>query len=434
MYPWSTTTKRPSMTISLRPDGSFRCLPALERARVASRRSRVGVPAYVFLVALLAVALPVGAQAQAMGSVSGRIVDDATGQPISEAIVRIVGTDIEVLTGETGAFTLSMIPAGEQQLRLEHLAYGEHTRSVLVERDGELRFEVRLSQRAIELEPLVVETLSDLDQRRVSTGFAMNEVLVDEIDHAARTGQTLSELLRDRLPGAFVRGSCLEGRGITGLSRCREVRIVLDGIPISSPGTLLTTMPISNIERLELLSVGEAGARYGSLGGNGVLLIETKTGRRPDRALDEETRLTGFDWSAETEPYPWPKVFGSAFLLNAVGMGASYLLYKDCFELTGESSLGLRTKCDGFKTTASGFVSLGMPNLAGSFAARWAGSTARSRGRLLPMAIGAMLTSMSGYLLVIYGQPAAEVAGGVVLALGVPAFITLSDRVFRTLR
>ena len=193
-------------------------------------------------------------------------------------------------------------------------------------------------------------------------------------------------------------------------------------------------MPISNIERVELLSAGEAGARYGSLGGNGVLLIETKTGRRPDRMRDEETRLTGFDWSAETESYAWPKVFASAFLLNAVGLGISYAMYEDCFRTTGEGDLGLRTVCGGFKTTASGFVSMGLPSLAGSFAARWAGSTSRSRGRLLPMAVGAMLTTMSGYLLVIYGQPAAEVAGGVILGLGVPAFITLSDRVFRTLR
>ncbi len=412
-------------------DGLWRLLFTLNHARVASGRALV-VPG--FLATSLFVTFPGDAHAQAAGSVSGLVVDDQTGRPISEAIVRIMGTEIQVLTGESGAFLLSMVPVGERQLRLEHLAYGEHTRRVLVEPDSELKFEVRLSQQAIELAPLVVETLSELERRRESTGFSMNEVVAEEIDQAARTGQTLSELLRDRLPGAFIRGSCLESRGPTGGSRCREVRIVLDGIPISAPGTLLSTMPISNIERVELLSAGEAGARYGSLGGNGVLLIETKTGRRPDRMRDDEDRLTGFDWSAEAEPYGWPKVFGSAFLLNAIGMGISYAMYSDCFQLTGESDLGLRTVCGGVKTTASGFVSMGLPSLAGSFGARWAGSTSRSHGRLLPMAVGAMLTTMSGYLLVIYGQPTAEAVGGVILSIGVPAVITLSDRVFRTLR
>lgn len=295
-------------------------------------------------------------------------------------------------------------------------------------------FEVRLSQRAIELAPLVVESLSELDERRVSTGFSMNEVVADEIDEAARTGQTLNELLRDRLPGAFTRGSCLESRGARAGSRCREVRVIMDGVPVSSTSALLSTMPISNIERVELLSAGEAGARYGSFGGNGVLLIETKRGIRPDRLQPEGERLTGFDWSLETEPYSWPKVFGAAFLANALGLGISYALSSDCFRVTEEASLGLRTVCDGFKTTAAGFVSLGLPSVAGSLAARWAGSTARSRGRVLPMAVAGALTAMSGYLLVIHGDPAAEATGAVMLGITVPALMTLSDRVFRSLR
>ena len=403
----------------------------LECARVALRRDRAVLSA---CVALLAALVPEAALSQTAGTVSGRVVDERTEQPVSEAVVRIAGIEVEALTDGAGLFSLSMIPVGEQLILFEHLAYGEHSRRVLVEPDGHLQFEVRISQQAIELAPLVVESRTDLERRRQSTGFSMNEVEAEEIDQAARIGQTLSELLRDRLPGAFIRGSCLETRGPTGGSRCREVRIILDGIPISAPGTLLATMPISNIERLELLSAGEAGARYGSLGGNGVLLIETKTGRRPDQRLAAESRVTGFDWSGESEPYPWTKVFGSALLANAVGLGVGYALSKDCFRFTEESLFGLRTQCDGFKTTAAGFISLGLPSVAGSYAARWAGSTARSQGRILPMAVGGTLTSLAGYLLVIAGDPAGEIVGAVILGVTVPALMALSDRVFRTLR
>jgi len=344
--------------------------------------------------------------------------------------VRIVGTELEALTDANGSFAIEGVPTGEQQLSFEHIAYGTHTRTILVAPEADLAFHVRLSQRALELAPLVVESLTELEGRRISTGFSMNEVLRDEIDQATRRGQSLSQLLRDRLPGASVRGPCIDTRGVRG-GRC-EVQIIIDGVPIADPGSLLATMPISNIERIEMLSAGEAGARYGSLGANGVLLIETRQGTQ--RGREDERRLSGFDWSLEQESYRWKRVLASALLANAVGVGVSLALSDRCFRLTEASSFGLRAECSGVGAMGAGFLSLGLPGIVGGLAARWAGTTSRSRGRLLPSVATSTLGLLVGYMLVIHGDPWARAAGVVTLGVAVPVLATLSDRAFRTLR
>ena len=283
---------------------------------------------------------------------------------------------------------------------------GTHTRTIFVAPEADLAFEVRLSQRALELAPLVVESLTELEGRRISTGFSMNEVRREEIDQAARRGQNLSQLVRDRLPGASVRGPCIDTRGGRG-GRC-EVAIIIDGVPIADPGSLLATMPISNIERLEMLTAGEAGARYGSLGVNGVLLIETRRGTHVNGGREDERRVTGFEWSLEQQPYRWKRVLASAFLANAVAVGVSLTLSDRCFRLTEAASLGLRAECSGVGAMSAGFLSLGLPSVVGGLAASWAGATSRSRGRLAPSVAMSTLGLLAGYVLLIHGDPRAQ--------------------------
>jgi hypothetical protein len=373
------------------------------------------------------------------GSVSGRVLDQNSERPIADVVVRIGLA--ETLTDERGLFVLLELPVGDQRISFNHLSYGEHRRRVLVQSAQELMFDIRLSSQAIELAPLLVETLSGVDRRRLTSGHAMNEVVRPEIEAAVRTGMNLAELLRRSLPGASVQpggrgASCATTRGASSLGGgCGTPTVYLDGVQISDPGFLYTTMTLDDIYRLEFLSIGEAGARYGSAGRFGVLLVETRSGPRPSRArAPEEVFLPAFDWSLEEHAYRKTRAFGSSFVGNALGVGIGLALSSQCFKVTNSGSLGLRTECNGVATMGVAFLALGLPAVGGSYATRWGGATERSQGRLTPSRIAGAITLASGYLLVIHGAPASRVAGGVVLALGVPTIMTISDRIFRSLR
>lgn len=386
------------------------------------------------------------ARAQAVGSVSGRIVDEDSRGALAGVLVRVEGTELSALSDAAGRFLIGGVPAGDRVLLLEHLAYGNASQRIVVREQGTSILEIRLSQTPVQLDSLVVEAQTELEQRRVSSGHSMNEVLRPAIDQASRQGLTLGQLLQAEMLGVRVRAgsfgphSCVEYRGTTGTGGCREVSVFLDGVPVSAPSTLYATLPISDIERLEVMSPGQAGAIYGTAAGGGVLLIETRRGVRPGgpRAAGEELTF-GFDWTEEEEGYAWGRVLASSVAANALGIGISVLAAGQCFEIRARGILGVHaSRCNAITTMVAGFATLALPGVAGSYAARWAGATDRSRGRILPGLIMGTLSSAAGYMLVVRGQSsesgAASTAGGLLLTVGTPLMLTFSDRLLRILK
>lgn len=391
------------------------------------------------LVVALGVTAP-PALAQQTGTVGGRVLDRDSGEPVPGVLVEIVGAT-STLTDARGVFILEGVPLGPLELRLQHLAYGTHTRDVTVEAGGELALDVSISTQAIELAPLVVETLDELALRRRTSGHSINEITVQDIDEASRAGLNLGQLLQTSMPGVMVRPGfgaqmCVTYRAIrTGNDRgdCDGVSVVLDGVPVADPSYIYSSIPLRDIERLEMLSPGQGGVRYGMRSGQSVLLIETKRGHATRRS-DLSRLLTGLDWTGETEPYPWLSVFGRAFVANAIGVGIGLAMAERCFWTPDTSAFALRTRCAGVATAGASILSVALPAVGGSAAARWGGGTDRSHGRIVPSMVTAGMFLTGGYLLLIGGDGGTERAGIVVLGVGVPAAMTLSDRIFRILR
>jgi hypothetical protein len=390
------------------------------------------------VAALSVLSLPVAAQET--GTVSGRVVDAETGRGISGVLV-VVGDAAPIATDPEGFFSVTNVPAGPRTLALSHLGYGDHADDVVVEAAAELSLTIHLSIEAIELEPFLVETFADIEeQRRRTSGHSINEIGREEIQAAARAGLALTDLLQTSMPGAMASVSgtartCVMYRAIRsgGQTGCREVSVYVDGIQVTNPSYIYQTMPLSDIERLEMLSPGQAGMRYGTASGQAVLLIETQSGERVQRA-DASSFVTGFQWLEEEAPYGWGKVLGTTFVVNAAAVGASLLLADRCLWSPHVGSLGLRTRCNGLNTASIGLLSVAVPAIAGGLIAQWSGTTSRTRGRLAPTALAAGMTLTGGYLLMIQGGDHAQAAGYVVLSAGVPLTLTLADRIFRALR
>lgn len=404
--------------------------------------------ALVLRTGLASLILASAVAAQQTGAVSGRVIDQESLKPIVGAVVRIGGTELRALTDSLGAFRIAAVPAGARLLTVQHIAYGEHADSLKLDAATQLRLQIRISRQAIQLSPLLVEAQTELELRRRTSGHAFNEIERDEIDAAAEKGQNLADLLRDGMisvrVGAERRGAyCVEyrggGAGLVGTrATCRPVAVFMDGVRVSSPASLYSSMPLRDLERIEVLGPNEAGTRYGIAGGWGVLLLETRQGPAASQRSERRTTLmSGFDWSRESKPYRWPRVLGGSFVGNAAGLGLGLLVADQCFRLD-DGIHGLRSKCDAVSTVGAAFIVLAVPGVTGSFAAQWGGSTDRSQGRILPSALLATLTVTSGYLLIVHGNnddsQGARAAGVLVLTVGTPLVTSFADRVFRGLR
>lgn len=391
----------------------------------------------LFCSVLVAASLPTAATGQSPSTVTGVVLNGDDGVPLDG--VTVSALEVSTITARDGRFILEGLPDGPVLLSFSHLGLGDHLEAVVLSPGQALAIEVRMTVEAIELAPLLVEARSELDERRRVSGHGINEVEEFEIDRAARAGLTLRELLQTTMPGTLAAPSglsetCVQYRAIRsgGDASCMEVTVILDGVQVANPGYIYETMPLNAIARLEMLSPGQAGVRYGTAAGQAVLLIETRRGPQRQREMSDRF-VTGMAWD-EASPYEWTRVIGSTAVVNAAGVASALLLADRCLRSPEAGSLGLRTRCNGFNTAAIGLLSVGVPAFTGAVMARWTGGTDRSRGRLGPSAFAGGVVLSGGYLLMIHGGSGARATGFVLLSAGVPVAIALADRVFRTLR
>jgi hypothetical protein len=390
--------------------------------------------------AFTALLMPTWVDAQEAGRISGRVVDADSGAPVASVVVQVFGLS-PVVSDENGSFLVEGVPPGPNRVTFEHLAYGTYVRTIDVESGGEAAFHIAIAPRALELAPLVVEATSELEERRITSGFSINEIGADRIDRAAQAGLDLAELIETALPGVETRAGmgnavCVTYRPIrsgNSTGGCDGVEVRLDGVPISDPAYIYRALPLRDIERIEIMSPAQAGAQYGMRTGQGILLIETKEATAA-LTSDRSRYLTGWSWEEESEPYPWLRVLGSSALVTAATVGLSLALADSCFRTPEDKPLALRTECGPLSTAGASIGSVVLPSVGGGLAARWAGSTERSRGRLVPSMVTSSIALVGGYLMMLGGDGGTEAAGAVLLFVGVPLTQTLADRVMRILR
>jgi TonB-linked SusC/RagA family outer membrane protein len=102
---------------------------------------------------------------------------------------------------------------------------------------------------------------------------------------------TFQEAIQGRMSGVFVESSSgkvgegvkIRVRGTTSISGGNEPLYVIDGIPVTSAGTIGKSNPMADInfndiESFEVLKDASAAAIYGARASNGVVLITTKSG------------------------------------------------------------------------------------------------------------------------------------------------------------
>lgn len=88
--------------------------------------------------------------------------------------------------------------------------------------------------------------------------------------------RTMHEAISGRIPGVSIIGGNIIIRGNSSINGPTPALIIVDGTPVTSSG--LNAMNPAQIKSINVIKDGSA-AFYGSKGANGVLVIETKSGR-----------------------------------------------------------------------------------------------------------------------------------------------------------
>ena len=237
------------------------------------------------LLGVLMWAAQASAQGQT-GTVTGRVVDQSTQEPVSGAMVSIA--DRGGLTNDVGRFAITGVPAGSHTIRVLRFGYGEVSRPVTVTAGQTSTVDFALEPQAFALTELVVTGYGE--QRAGDLTGVVEKVTPEEFN----TGRVVSpeQLIQSKVAGVQVvdnnepgGGMSLRIRGATSVNASSEPLIVVDGVPLAIGGGLsagrnpLNFLNPQDIESVTVLKDASATAIYGSRGGNGVLIIETKRGR-----------------------------------------------------------------------------------------------------------------------------------------------------------
>ena len=254
----------------------------------------------------LTLAASLGAQGST-GTITGRVVDSASRQPLASVSLRIVGTQRGAMTREDGSFTLPVVPAGAQRVRASRIGFGPQVRDVNVPAGGTASVEFVMPAQAAVLGEMVVTGYGA--QRRQSITGSVSTVEADQANVGVITNA--NQMLQGRVAGLQMvtnngepgGGAQIRIRGGTSISASNDPLYVIDGIPLQNESTVagaygagavdaalprspLNTINPNDIESITVLKDASATAIYGSRGANGVILIQTRRGLSGRPSID----------------------------------------------------------------------------------------------------------------------------------------------------
>jgi len=239
------------------------------------------------------VACPLSAQST-QGTITGRVTDAATGQPIASAQVNVVNTAIGALTNDKGQYSIRGVLPGTHTVRVLRVGYAEQTATVSVTAGQTATLDLTMKSVAVTLNPVV--TTATGEQRRIEVGNSIAQVDASQIV-ATKGVSTITDLLTARAPGVQVipgtqigAGSRVRIRGTSSLSLSNNPIYIIDGVRVEgTTGSISTSVGGTNpsrindinpeeIESIEVVRGPSAATLYGTAAANGVIVITTKHG------------------------------------------------------------------------------------------------------------------------------------------------------------
>ena len=255
-------------------------------------------------------AAPLAAQA-GTGSVSGRVIDSASNQPLVSVSVRVVGTTAGALTRNDGTYTIAGLRPGAAQIRATRIGFAAKVQPVTVVAGQSVTANFVLTAQAAVLSDLIITGYGA--QRREAITGSVSTVNADQANVGVIANA--NQLMQGRVAGVQMTtnngepggGVQVRIRGGTSITASNDPLYVIDGVPLQNEGTVadasingvnaalgrnpLNAINPNDIESITVLKDASATAIYGSRGANGVVLVQTKRGARGNSTLEYDTYL-----------------------------------------------------------------------------------------------------------------------------------------------
>ena len=150
------------------------------------------------LAVLLGFAAPAAAQS---GSITGRVTDRASTQPIQAARLQIAQTGQVVTVRPDGRYTFSSLAAGSYDVRVIAVGYAAERKPVTVAAGETATLDFALDVVPFTLEEIV--TTATGEQRRLELGHTVASIRADSLT-ALEPISSLSQLLQARTAGVTI--------------------------------------------------------------------------------------------------------------------------------------------------------------------------------------------------------------------------------------
>lgn len=218
-------------------------------------------------------------------SVSGRILEAGSGDPVIGAVVRI-GTDyLWASTDIEGEFTFENVESGKHELEASCLGYVSVLMEIDVNKDIE-NLEIKLHESSLALDEVVVTAQKAKDGLGTTHSLgrdALNHLQMSNMTDVAALlpgGKTVNPDLTTENSFSIREGGSSNGNSAFGTA------VEVDGVRLGNNasfgemgGVDTRSVAVENIESIEVIT-GVPSAEYGDMG-SGMVRINTRKGRTP---------------------------------------------------------------------------------------------------------------------------------------------------------
>src|SRR6266571_2376201 len=236
---------------------------------------------------------------QSKASLSGRVVDARTGEPLAKVRVIVSGTDQETTTDDNGTFKLENLTAGKIDLYITTVTFGLVKKSVTLKEGDNADFQIALNEDAAALTESVTVTTAPFESTDSS---GMTQQLLNKRELQQLSSVLVNDPIRaaQALPGVSANDDYRSEFSVRGAGFDR-VGLYLDGIltenfvhTVGGGYSDTGSVSVINADTVDSMSVMTGGfpSKYGDRSA-GILDIQTRDGNRVKPTGRVQLALTG---------------------------------------------------------------------------------------------------------------------------------------------